>query len=509
MTSWADRWASVWLDTTLAAVLVTGFAALAMIQCRQPARRRTWGRLGLLASLVVVPLAAFCPLPKVDLGHPSRALWMVEPRPTTPDLARSADLDRASRWMVAPGGRSEAVDLRTPRPRRLWSKTILRGLMLLYGCGLVVGLIRLILGVVGSAYLIRRAWPASDRAVRLLRTLPFAGRLGRRPRLKISKRAGRPVLIGFARSVILIPPELDQPGLEPQLRLGLLHELAHAEVADHRFGLVAALAHSVWFFLPHVWWVRNQLRLDAEFLADHRAVGHFGTSYNYAESLVGLASHPISTVPTVRPSAPVEAGAPRRAIRAGELASALLQRVQMLLKCPFEVEDRPPWSWSAGVVALVVATTLGASRLSIRDGRERTAGLAGGSVDQACRAFHLAELVIAPPMLGDQPFDLRFRLPDEFRLACEILAEPAELGSLEILGYRLGPLPETRSNPTVQTGSAWRRVEIVRQSGGLEAVHIDGTQVVSTHRPSNPASWLTIRPIPGRTTRLRDLRLTF
>ena len=79
----------------------------------------------------------------------------------------------------------------------------------------------------------------------------------------------RPVLVGFVRTTILIPSSYDEPEASAEfLKLSLLHELAHAEQSDPWFGTIASLAQSVWFFLPHVWWLRSQLMIDQEFMAD-------------------------------------------------------------------------------------------------------------------------------------------------------------------------------------------------------------------------------------------------
>ena len=494
MASWVDRCATVGIDATLAAVLVTGFTALAMIQCRQPVRRRAWGRLGMAASLLVVPLAWIGPSTRIDLRHPTSSTRTVEFRPErvrdeapgliTSSIARSADPTN----QVGLEGRSA------------WTSAIWTALVLGYGTGLVLGLSRLSLGMLGTSMLIRRAVAASARAEDLLECLIAGSGQSPRPRLRVSERVGRPVLVGFFRPTILIPPELDVPGAEAKLRLGLLHELAHAEVGDYRRGVLATTAQAVWFFLPQVWWVRSQLRLDAEFLADHRAVGRFGTSYHYAQSLVGIALVPTEGVAAASPAA--RTIAPPRP-RAEGFASALIQRVQMLLKCPFEVEDQAPRRWVVAASCFMLLWTLVASRLSIQDRSDLDDEVSWKALDEAVHEFRLAELSIAPQLLENRLFDLRFRLPRRFRLKCEVLAEPTELGRMEILGYRLEPILDSRETKH----SAWRQVEIVRDSQGRESVRVDGRLTVASHHSADPASWLTIRPIPGRLTRVRHLEL--
>ena len=520
MASWVDRCVTLWIDATLAAVLVTGFTALAMIQCRQPVRRRAWGRLGLAASLVVVPLAWVSPATRIDLRHPTSSTRTVEFRPgQVRDEAPGLTAPSISRSVVP----TNQVGLES---RSSWSSAMWTALVLAYGTGLILGLSRLSLGLLGTSILLRRAVTASVRAENLLESLVAGSDQSRRPGILVSERVGRPVLVGFIRPTILIPPELDLPGLEAKLRLGLLHELAHAEVGDSRFGVLATTAQAVWFFLPQVWWVRSQLKLDAEFLADHRAVGRFGTSYHYAQSLVGIAMVPASGIvaaggavqtiaqPHVDQVEVVDvdlvAGRAIQAIaqphpRAEGFASALIQRVQMLLKCPFEVEDQAPRRWVVAASCFTIFWTLAASRLSIQDRSDLNDEVSWKALDEAVYAFRLAELSIAPQLLENRLFDLRFRLPRRFRLKCEVLADPAGLAQMEILGYRLQPIPNHRETDH----SAWRQVEIVRDSQGREAVRVDGKLTVANHHPAEPASWLTIRPIPGRITQVRHLELTW
>ena len=108
--------------------------------------------------------------------------------------------------------------------------------------------------------------------------------------MRVSSAVQRPVLVGLLRTTILIPSSYEEPEASAEfLKLSLLHELAHAEQSDPWFGTIASLAQSVWFFLPHVWWLRSQLMIDQEFMADHAASLRYGTSKGYAASLLSLA----------------------------------------------------------------------------------------------------------------------------------------------------------------------------------------------------------------------------
>src|SRR5262249_33441099 len=161
----------------------------------------------------------------------------------------------------------------------------------------------------------------SDPTRALYDALPYAGR-GRRPRLRVASPLRRPVLVGFFRPAILIPPAMDWPGARERLRLSLLHELAHAERADSRFGLAGSLAQATWFFIPWAWWIRHQMRLDQEFLADRCASFGFGPFSDYASSLVDLAD----PGPSRQATGPAPASRPSTLWGAG---SALFQRILM------------------------------------------------------------------------------------------------------------------------------------------------------------------------------------
>src|SRR5262249_53655914 len=159
------------------------------------------------------------------------------------------------------------------------------------------------------------------------------------------------------------------------LRLSLLHELAHVERFDHWFGMVASLAQSLWFFLPQVWWIRSQLSIDQEFLADRSAALRYGSSFEYASSLWMMAARsrlrggdgrscrPVPATVGISQSrcpgaAPVLLSSGSASAKVG-ISSPLFQRILMLLHCPFAIEARTPrlWSWSSKI-ALVASSLM-------------------------------------------------------------------------------------------------------------------------------------------------------
>ena len=171
----------------------------------------------------------------------------------------------------------------------------------------------------------------------------------------------------------------------------------------------------------------------------------------------------------------------------------------MLLKCPFEVEDRAPRRWT-GLVAVIMASWLVlASSVTVRPVANEADRSTPGPRDESTR----------PKLLEDRPFDLRFRLPAQFRLTSEVFATTDELRTLEILGHRLGGEPTTGPPPVPPADPTWHRVEIIRTIDSPDSVRVAGKPLTPPDRRALAPATLTIRPIPHRLTRLRDLHLSW
>ena len=69
-----DRLSLLLLDSAIGVTTLLGTVALAMIASGQPARRLTIGRLGILGSLAILPLAILQPISTVCLRLPVPAI---------------------------------------------------------------------------------------------------------------------------------------------------------------------------------------------------------------------------------------------------------------------------------------------------------------------------------------------------------------------------------------------------------------------------------------------------
>ena len=359
---WIDRAGPVLFDAALSTAIFLSAIVLAMLVCRQPSRRLAIARVALLASLAMIPLVALAPLPRLDLVNS-----FVESAFLPPSVSALPDsIDRPASGALLP----EAwANLPIPDDLQPYlsgaSQWLPRVLALLDLACVATGCAWLLLGFWGVHWLLRHSREPSQATQALYDRLNGGDTKGRpRPALRVSTRVQRPVVVGMVRPTILIPSSYDESESDAELlRLSLLHEIAHAEQSDSWFGTVASVAQTVWFFLPHVWWIRSQLLIDQEFLADRSAVRHYGTSSGYAASLLSLAE-----------SGPNPMSDPRGGVRTSiwseigneGAGSPLFQRMLMLLYCPFRVEAHAPRSWSWIGRLTVIAASIVAACLCIR-----------------------------------------------------------------------------------------------------------------------------------------------
>jgi hypothetical protein len=502
----------VLFDATLSTVLFSSLVMLAMLSCRQPARRILIARVALLASLAMIPLVALAPLPRFDLvdlfvesdlipARLFRATVPLESPPTAP--ARSADVARADQLPPAS----------VPGPGH-WLR---RGVAWLDLVCVGAGLAWLLLGFSGARWLIRRSHQPSSRTRRMFEELIASGpSAAPRAGLRVSPRVQHPVVVGLPVPTILIPAELDQPeGDREALRLSLLHEIAHVEQSDHWFGMAASLAQSVWFFLPQVWWLRSQLLIDQEFLADRSAAARYGSSFGYASSLLAMAARATSTLEgrgrDAEPNWPATG-------KIG-IASPLVQRLLMLLHCPFPVEARTPrlWSWISRIT--LIASFFVTACLFVRwPDAGAFAQRSRPTSPSTSEPFRVTTLVVEPyvvtPGGRSIPYVIPLILRPDFRLSVEILANPGGLVPIRIAGYLLGDpsSPPAATAPPRPAGSApapsWHRVRIRRDRHGV-AVEVDGRARPISSAADPPSDWLTVEPAAHEPVELRNLEVSW
>jgi beta-lactamase regulating signal transducer with metallopeptidase domain len=394
-------WAFDWLSgAALMSLVISALGSAAALVCREPVRRMRVVTLT-LAGCLLAPLVALLPgLPRWSVpewgpaveveraGAKPQALAMAarevqserageaalagrpvenattesgpgqvtEPHddPAPPVAMIEGDAaDETQTRLPEPRGRPEMPAAKTPpvsataTPALSVETNELRRLVVnIYVVGLALLAAWWLVGFVALRRVLRAARPAPEWCRKMLSEI--AGPAADRVTLLVSPRARQPFTFGWRRAVILLPAEMCNSALTtPELRWSLAHEYSHVVHGDVCIWSLAGLVRTVYFYQPLCWWLRAQLRLCQDYLADAAAAG-VTSPEAYAEFLTTRAA-----------GRPLAYGL---GIAAGK--SDLVRRVAMLVKNRKTLESRCPWWWTAAaawsaIVVILVAATFG------------------------------------------------------------------------------------------------------------------------------------------------------
>jgi hypothetical protein len=138
---------------------------------------------------------------------------------------------------------------------------------------------------------VRRMTPVRDEKVLALLDR-CRDELGVRRRLEVltSPAIGAPALMGFVRPRLLLPPTVLENFDAGELRLILLHELAHLKRHDVAINWLTSILQSVHWFNPIIWIAFARLRNDRELAADELVLALTGEEQraHYGDTLVKL-----------------------------------------------------------------------------------------------------------------------------------------------------------------------------------------------------------------------------
>jgi hypothetical protein len=369
-----------------------------MRRTAQPARQQRLGEWGLVAALLVA-LLSLCPAwlvipirlaPSKEVPATSRveatpstkrALGLPQPgtmgNPRSTEIPQNAEKGEGipldiSRWrLTVPSEEMEprpTVPLAAPTllpttaseqplreapsqtlgfvPATPWLASFLapleRWLGLAWSGVAVLLLGRWLLGHLLLWRLVARADPPPEAVIRLFAEMAPGPN---RPRLRISRRLRVPLSCGLLRPTILLPEALCEP--TPALRWILAHELTHLERRDVWTCLLFGIGQVIYFYLPWFWWLRRQVGLCQEYLADAAVADQEARPEEYAEFLVSLTTGP---------------AAPAVATGVSGRPSDLFRRVTMLLQPQRRLEKQCPRLWSgmaAGGLSLAAILVAG------------------------------------------------------------------------------------------------------------------------------------------------------
>lgn len=189
---------------------------------------------------------------------------------------------------------SPAVSNR-PDSWQAWRPLTLRlgiGLWLLGGC--IVALVD-VTRIVRMQRRIRRG-PSVIGPQLAPRVSDVARRLGVRvPPIRVIDGIASPAIWAIWRPMLLWPAQLQLDGLGERALAGLLvHELAHIRRRDHWVGWLELLGQCLWWWNPLFWYVRHQLRENAELACDAWVVELYPAGRRaYAEALLAVCENAI------------------------------------------------------------------------------------------------------------------------------------------------------------------------------------------------------------------------
>ena len=168
------------------------------------------------------------------------------------------------------------------------AKQYLPAIVAIWLAGVVFLSSRLLLSFARARRLMQRALEANPQWQRTAKRLSDALGLRRAVRLVESAAVEVPSVIGSLRPVILLPASA-LTGMTPeQIEMVLAHELAHIRRHDFLINLLQAVAETLMFYHPAVWWMSRRVRIERENCCDDLAIAVCGNPIQYARALTRL-----------------------------------------------------------------------------------------------------------------------------------------------------------------------------------------------------------------------------
>jgi len=121
-----------------------------------------------------------------------------------------------------------------------------------------------------------------------LETLKASMGVSRNVAVALTNRIVSPLVIGWLRPVILLPPSVVCGLPMRQIEMILAHELAHIRRYDHLVNLFQIVVETLLFYHPVVLWVSRRIRIERENACDDLAIRTTESRLDYVEMLAAL-----------------------------------------------------------------------------------------------------------------------------------------------------------------------------------------------------------------------------
>lgn len=391
-----SEYAFVWLvDMSVATAIVLGIGGAAIAAATEPATRQRIGEITLAAAILVSALLAIPGVNRLELGIVDLRSRDVVARqvagtrtivksggllPTRelPPVAADSDASTLAQKPESAGSATESVEgtvivgpasavafpaqpartnrsrpaLQSPSALSVW-RTWLLGT---YFGGSALAMSWLLLGAISLARLRHTASQPSREILALWQQVGNGH--PSRAKLLVSTKSAWPITFGLLRPVVLIPAAMCAPDHRRRLWYVLQHEHAHVERHDAISWILTNVVRAIVFPQPVYWWIRRQIRLSQEFIADSRAAQSGLSVADYAQMLVDLSVHQ-----GYRPHACQAVGAFRS-------RSDLYRRIQVLSRANLVPTKRCSTSFNVRMGSAAMLSVLVLSLLTLRAGAQ-------------------------------------------------------------------------------------------------------------------------------------------
>lgn len=160
-------------------------------------------------------------------------------------------------------------------------------LLLIWGCGLVMMLLRWFREWRRVATFVRTASPVTEgREVQTLRRLERITGIATPIAMVAADESFEPAVFGILEPVLIWPQNMGERLNDDQIAAILAHELSHVRRRDNLVALVHMIVQAVFWFHPVVWWVGARLLDERERSCDQDVIGLGNEPEVYAESIL-------------------------------------------------------------------------------------------------------------------------------------------------------------------------------------------------------------------------------
>ena len=260
---------------TKATLILAGGAVIALLMSRASAsaRHATWALT--LASTLALPLGMLV-LPAWKMIAAERAIESA--------AVTESSVPRAPVSTVRAAGQEVTTAMASP-PSTI---PLVPLLLLIWGAGTVVLIIRMIAGRITILRITRRAEAPDTRVIGELRGEMARLDIRKDVELVYSRDVVSPMASGIFSPVILLP-ESARSWSDEHRQVVVRHELAHIASGDAIICLIAGLTCAAYWFHPLVWIASRRMRAEQERACDDRVLSLGTPAPEYAAHLLEVA----------------------------------------------------------------------------------------------------------------------------------------------------------------------------------------------------------------------------